>query len=28
VNRILMRPDGPLRQELADVQALRLRPVR
>ena len=27
VNRILMRPDGPLRQELADVRALRLTPV-
>lgn len=28
VNRILMRPEGPLRQELADVRALRLVPVR
>lgn len=28
LNRILMRPDGPLKQELADVRALRLVPVR
>jgi mono/diheme cytochrome c family protein/glucose/arabinose dehydrogenase len=28
VNRILMRPEGPLRQELADVRALRLVPVK
>jgi mono/diheme cytochrome c family protein len=28
VNRILMRPEGPLRQELADVRGLRLVPVK
>jgi mono/diheme cytochrome c family protein len=28
VNRILMRPEGPLRQELADVRAVRLVPVK
>jgi hypothetical protein len=26
VNRIVMRPDGPLRRELADVRSLRLAP--
>ncbi len=28
VNRILMRPEGPLRQELADVRGLRLTPLK
>jgi hypothetical protein len=27
VNRILMRPDGPLIKELADVRGVRLEPV-
>jgi len=27
VNRIVMRPDGPLRRELADVRSLRLAPI-
>lgn len=27
VNRVLMRPEGPLKRELADVRALRLRPI-
>ncbi len=28
VNRIILRPDGPLKQELADVRGIRLTPVR
>jgi len=28
VNRLLMRPDGPMRQELADIRALRLVPAK